>query len=177
MDRQVRERRERLDRDYFDKERERQERQKRGDRPSIRDRTSSSLDYDSDSPLPPKSSSVRSRGGGHTGNDRQTVIESSSSLFEKLGHRSSVSSISSGSEPGRIVLHTAPRRSSVAKNAATLKGKPAQLVYTTSHKIKIKYDLINSETKIGRKDDNDISLACVKISKFHASVIRKGDDR
>ncbi|RKO84991.1 nucleotide cyclase, partial [Blyttiomyces helicus] len=75
----------------------------------------------------------------------------------------------------RIIMHTAPRRSSVTNLRNGKTGQPARLQLLTSHGGKMHFRLDRDETTIGRKDDNGIVLTCTKISKRHAVVLRTSD--
>jgi hypothetical protein len=90
---------------------------------------------------------------------------------ENYDNHSRSSSIDSGVQGGtKIILQTQPRRGSVTHDSDS-----AVLVYNTSYGGKMKFTLNKPETSIGRKEDNDISLSCAKISKRHASILRKED--
>lgn len=70
-----------------------------------------------------------------------------------------------------VVLHVTQRRSSLTANDSA-ENDWAYLVYHTSFGKPMNFILANQETRIGRKEDNDIVLSCVKISKYHAVVIK-----
>ena len=72
-----------------------------------------------------------------------------------------------GSNGTKIILQTQPRRGSVTPDESS-----AVLIYNTSYGGKMKFTLSKPETSIGRKEDNDISLSCAKISKRHALILR-----
>ncbi|KAI8904359.1 hypothetical protein EDD86DRAFT_77856 [Gorgonomyces haynaldii] len=68
----------------------------------------------------------------------------------------------------KIILQTAPRRSSVVGDEKMV----AQLVYNTSYGGKMEFDLTREETTLGRREDNNIVLTDGKISKYHAVVVK-----
>ncbi len=76
---------------------------------------------------------------------------------------------SSGNDT-KIIMQTAPRRGSVS--GGTSSDNDATLVYNTSYGGKMKFTLNSKETSIGRKEDNDITLSCARISKRHATIVK-----
>ncbi|KAJ1533837.1 hypothetical protein HK405_000292, partial [Cladochytrium tenue] len=76
-----------------------------------------------------------------------------------------------------IVMHTAPRRSSVTRLDKRGTIHPAQLIMYTSFGGKNHFPLFRDETKIGRKESGNhvVLMGCAKISKFHAVILRKDD--
>ncbi|KAI8818372.1 uncharacterized protein EV422DRAFT_182831 [Fimicolochytrium jonesii] len=69
------------------------------------------------------------------------------------------------SDGERLIVHTMPRRSYVADNIP-------RLVYTTKFGGKTDFPLIGDETTVGRRDDNNISLPCARISKYHGLIVK-----
>lgn len=97
---------------------------------------------------------------------------SSSSSSSSSAHPTTLPSHGSFSSSGRLLLHTAPRRSSVSKGSMQNDKQPARLVYQTAFGGKMNFLLLRDETAIGRKEDNHIVLTCAKISKYHAVITR-----
>jgi adenylate cyclase len=98
------------------------------------------------------------------GSGLRETIPTTDSMF----HRSpTAQSILNDTNDKRIIFQTSQRRSTI-----TLE-KVAKLVYNTSYGGKMEFELIKDETSLGRREDNDICLSDVKISKFHASIIKK----
>ncbi|KAI9343067.1 hypothetical protein DFJ73DRAFT_524033 [Zopfochytrium polystomum] len=118
-------------------------------------------------------------------NNRDGVIDPafSRSLPGLMSRSASIAgSDAGGAGPGgdsefNIVMHTAPRRSSVSRLDKRGTIHPAQLITYTSFGGKNHFPLFREETKIGRKESGNhvVLLGCAKISKFHAVVLRKDD--
>lgn len=89
-----------------------------------------------------------------------------SSIDDHDSETSDLPQTSSNSDT-KIIMQTAPRRGSVSANESD-----ATLVYNTSYGGKMKFTLNSQETSIGRKEDNDITLSCARISKRHATIVR-----
>lgn len=120
------------------------------------------------SPSPPKEDRSTLPTAAHlftrSGSSSSILTDIPSSLLDRFAAKNL-----NGDASQKIILRTAPRRSSVSSGT---EPKVAHLVYNTSYGGKMQFELVREETTLGRRDDNDISLSDGKISKYHASIIR-----
>jgi hypothetical protein len=110
--------------------------------------------------------------------EERSTLTTPSALFQRSNSTASINTENSRSDTPhfqeengnqKIIFQTGARRSSVSKFEEACDAK---LIYQTSYggNVQLKKD----ETTLGRKDDNDIVLSDVKISKRHAVILRNG---
>ncbi|KAJ2994947.1 hypothetical protein HDV02_001176 [Globomyces sp. JEL0801] len=74
----------------------------------------------------------------------------------------------------KIIFQTTPRRSSIS-NISLDDINDAKLIYNTSYGGKMEFSLSKDEISLGRREDNDIVLSDVKISKRHALIVKNNN--
>jgi pSer/pThr/pTyr-binding forkhead associated (FHA) protein len=114
--------------------------------------------------------------------DERTTLTNPAALFQRSNSTASINTDTSRSDTPRfeddttnqkIIFQTGPRRSSVSRIGMD-DPTEAKLIYQTSYGGNVEFLLIKDETTLGRKDDNDIVLSDVKISKRHAVITKSG---
>lgn len=104
----------------------------------------------------------------------RTTLTTPLALFQRSNSTTSTDRSFDQSRPDqaagqKIIFQTAPRRSSLS--GLDINSSP-RLVFDTSYGGKMEFLINKDENSIGRRDDNDIVLHDVKVSKRHAIIVK-----